>query len=273
MTQREVDYNSIYRSVRQRNDEALPIYVFNWSQVDGRPHILTMRPVWRGGENADEQLTRTMISAALVNRIIAQVRQAGLRGNRRQLLERVSGSLIAYSTDEGPERSAALGRSITLNQLKPEVFEELMETITQSETTTQIYQIEWRFIINPGVFLEGGSDKIKPPTYLKVVDQSWTSLSDDKGKITCAATALVLAMNGSTSRYIQYSAFPKRLVKDARKFQDMMGWGEFVNLVEIAEVVKKFPKYRLSILHTEKSSKYYTFTGSEFEPVKKGSIF
>lgn len=260
------------RNVRARIDaaEALPTYVYEWSDVNGLPHILSMRPVFRGGENANDQQTRMFIAASIQSMILARVRQAGLRGNRTQLLARVSGSLIAYSTDEGPQRTASLGRSITLAEMLPEVIEELMETITQSQTTTQIYQIEWRFVINPRIFVEGGSDKIKVPKNLKTVDQSWTSFSDEKGSISCAATAIVLAMNGSTSQYIQYPRNPARLVKDARKFQDDMGWGEFVNSVEIAQVVKKYPKYRLSILQNEKSSKYYTFTGAEFEPTSKG---
>jgi hypothetical protein len=265
-------WRNVYRNVRQRTDESLPTYIFSWSMIEGRPHIITMRPAFRGGENADEQQTRFYITTALTNRILARVRQAGLIGTRNQLMERVTGSLIAFSTDDGPQRSAPLGRSINLNDLTPQVIEELMETITQSETDTQIYQVEWRFVINPMVFVQGGSDKVKPPKWLKIVDQSWSSFADERGPISCAAVSLVLAMNGSVSRYVQYTTNVKRLVKDSRNLQNTMGWSDLVNGTELAKFVEKFPKYRLSILMTEKSSRYYTFTGSEFESENKGNI-
>jgi hypothetical protein len=233
-----------------------------------------MRPVFRGGpNNAAEQETRLYITDSLIYLILTEIRRYGIVGTREQLMTLVSGSLIAYSTDEGPERSASLGRSINMNDLTPQVLEELMETITQSETNTQIYQIEWRFIINPNTFIQGGSENVKPPKWLKIVDQSWKSFSDEQGVIACAAVALVLAMNGSIVSHFSYAACPERLIKDSRKLQTLMGWSEQVNGTELAEFVKKYPKYRLSILMNEKSSSYYTFKGSEFEPIKKGFYY
>jgi hypothetical protein len=260
----------VVRNVRPRENLVYPTYTYQWSETNGEPHILTMRPVFRGGYNADEQETRMFIADALNDRIVDRVRRSGMIGNRAQLMQSVTGSLIAYSTDEGPERSATLGRSIRLNELTPEVFEEMMETITQSETNTLIYEVEWRFVINPRSLRQGGSSNVKPPKWLKIVDQSWKSFKDDKGPVSCAAIALVLAMNGSTKPYVKYKSFPARLIKVARKFQELMGWGEFVSGSELAEFVKKYPKYRLSILMAEKSSRYYTYEGSEFVAVKKG---
>jgi hypothetical protein len=263
----------VLRNVRPRENLVFPTYTYQWSEANGLPHILTMRPVFRGGHNADEQETRMFIADALNDRIVARVRRAGMVGNRAQLMQSVTGSLIAYSTDEGPQRTAALGRSIRLNELTPEVFEELMETITQSEANTQIYEVEWRFVINPMSLLQGGSSNVKPPKWLKIVDQSWKAFEDDKGPVSCAAIALVLAMNGTIKRYVQYTSFPARLIKEARKLQELMGWGEFVTGAELAEFVKKYPKYRLAILMAEKSSRYYTYEGSEFVAVNKGILF
>lgn len=260
----------VLRNVRPRENLVFPTYTYEWSSSRGLPHILTMRPVFRGGHNADEQETRIFIADALTDRIVDRVRRSGMVGNRAQLMQIVTGSLLAYSTDEGPQRSVSLGRSIRLNELTPEVFEELMESITQSETNTQIYEVEWRFVINPISLRQGGSSNVKPPKWLKIVDQSWKAFEDDKGRISCAAIALVLAMNGSTKRYVQYTSFPARLIKEARKLQELMGWSEFVNGTELAEFVKKYPKYRLSILMAEKSSRYYTYEGSEFVALKKG---
>jgi hypothetical protein len=76
-------------------------------------------------------------------------------------------------------------------------------------------------------------------------------------------------MNGSESGFKRYSRRENQLKKDARALQTLMDWPEQVSLYQIKEFVDKFPKYRLTIIMSEKSSRHHTYEGKDFVAKKE----
>lgn len=94
---------------------------------------------------------------------------------------------------------------------------------------------------------------------------SWTKYKDAKGPIACAAVALCLCINGVDRTFRNYPTRPHQLVEDARKLQDEMNWDEYVSLEELKDFLEKYPKFRLSIIMSEKSSRHNTYEGKDFQ--------
>lgn len=92
----------------------------------------------------------------------------------------------------------------------------------------------------------------------------WQKHSDEYGPISCAAIALAFCINGVDRPYRNFAVRPHLLRKEARELQEEMGWGEFVTIDEMRRFLIKYPKFRLSIVMSEKSSRVNTYQGREF---------
>lgn len=245
-------------------ERTLPRYRSSITTANNHPHLVTLRPVYTGAANANELLTRELISNTLQIRIIEAIRfSAGW--SLAETLRRTQGTLTALNTLE-PARGTS--RSIeNIKTITPELLENMYINMTQSATELLIYQIEWTFVINPRIFLIGGSTQPKIPKWVTKAKQlSWKSYSDSKGPISCAAVALCLALDGVERNKRQYHT-GQRLLVDSRRLQTEMGWDINVSINELEKFVLKYPKYRLTcLMPAERNFLDYTFTGAEFEP-------
>lgn len=255
------------RNVRQRTLDArsrvLPRYYTSVSIADNNTHMINVRPIFSGGINADGFETRRLIANALVQRIRREARANGIVGPPRVIDPLIRGTLTAVSI-EGPQRSVG-SRVVGINNITPEFIEDLFSMITQSNENMLIYQVQWNFIIDRGVFISGASNNVTIPKWWgRKKDLSWGRYEDELGFVSCAAVALVLAMNGSKYEMVRYDLDKARLVNDARLLQQEMNWNQVVTGSELSDFVLKYPDYRLTILMSEKNSSEYTFTGSDF---------
>lgn len=258
------------RIVRSRVETALPRYRSSRSVVHGSLHIVTVRPITTGGENADPMLTRALIARTLRYQIVQGLRASGRRGRELALLRETRGQLIARSM-EGPDRSSANENgTMRASDITQELIERMFESITQSDEEIELYQIQWDFIIAPEA--RGGSQTVTKPGWWKGSDLGWKSYSDDQGSICCAAIALTLVMDGVERSTREYAKKPDRLIKDARELQTKLGWGETITVSEMKEFLTLYPKYRLTILMSEKCSRPHTYDGKEFVPATENLI-
>lgn len=265
----EEEFTRNVRPRYPRRSTALPRYESELQNVDGNLHMVALRPVFSGGENASELETRRLIANSLKLQILRGVRASGIRGPRRDLERRIRGVLTARNM-EGPDRS--VGRSIILKDLDEQKIEDMFSLITQSNDQLEIYQVQWVFILPPDFFRQGASAIVKKPKWWKGNAQGWEKHEDEFGVINCAAVALTLCTNGIDRPYRKYCTRPKQLLKDARKLQKEMGWGEYVSLPELQDFIVKYPKFRLTVIMSEKCSSFHTYEGKEFKPCKESLL-
>jgi hypothetical protein len=248
---------------------ALPRYESHTSIANNRPHIVTIRPITTGGENANELLTRMLI-ADTVREHVTNVIRASTRWTNHEIDRRARGVFTGLNTNN-PTRGVSRGQ-IRLLDITPNLVEEMFAQMVQSADNLLIYEIEWSFVINPRIFIIGGSSEPKKPKWVKGAGLSWKSYSDIAGPISCAAVALTLATDGvdkTPRNYARPNSGINRLKKDARTLQTQLGWDVNVGINELENFVLQNPKYRLTcLMPAERNFLDYTFTGTEFVEVQ-----
>lgn len=256
------------------NNASLPLYESQVSTAHNRPHIVSVRPINNGGINASELLTRERIASTLRTRIIDAIR-VSTGWSLAETIRRTSGTLTALNL---LEQNRGVSRATqTINEITEAAIEEMFVQMTQSADTLLIYQVEWSFVINPRIFLMGGSTQPIIPCWVpKRKTASWKTYSDQFGPISCAAIALCLASDGVDHKSRNYSGKngEQRLLSDSRVLQTKMGWETNVGINELEKFVEIYPKFRLTcLMPAERNFLDYTFTGSEFEPVEAKEKF
>lgn len=247
---------------------ALPRYESHTTVANHRPHIVTLRPFTTGGPNADELETRAKIADTMRERITAVIRE-NTRWTTAEIDHRTRGVLTGLNMNN-PDRGVSRGQ-ISLTNITPHLIESMFEQMVQSADNLVIYEIEWSFVINPRIFVIGGSSAPKKPKWVKGRALSWESYSDIAGPISCAAVALTLAIDGveKPSRNYTRASGLNRLKKDSRALQTQLGWDVNVGINELENFVLQNPKYRLTcLMPAERNFLDYTFSGTEFEEIK-----
>lgn len=140
--------------------------------------------------------------------------------------------------------------AVNLYEIKPEVFEEVLEQV-QSEEEGQITDYIWTAILNPTNIKElviGGRGGSGPPSFLKSLNFkiTWYTQKDEEGNINCAAYALAFfkSIHGNTFRQDK----PGPALRASRILQKELGYSETVSISELEIFVKKNPTFRIHVL-------------------------
>lgn len=161
--------------------------------------------------------------------------------------------------------------AVNLDELKPEVFEEVLEQV-QSEEEGQITDYIWTAILNPTKIKElviGGRGGNGPPSFLKSLNfkSTWYTHTDEEGDINCAAYAL--AFFKSTHGVIFREDRLGPALRSSRELQKELGYSETVSISELEKFVKKNPTFRILVLAyvtLNPSASFCTsFTGSLYD--------
>jgi hypothetical protein len=181
----------------------------------------------------------------------------------REVLPRIMGYILVQSADG---RGAHMN-NLNAGNLSAEALRDFLEVtmIQQSNLNVSIEELEWTFFPDRRLYDVGGAGKVKSKYIGNLYKLCLEEFEDDQGPIACAAFALNYRIYYKEKKYHQKSI--DVIKQDARNFQTMMGWGRYVSISEMAEVVKKFPTYRLSILINIRKGNFRdtTFEGAQFD--------
>jgi len=230
--------------------ETLPEFDVEVQRARRRPHTITFTP---RRLTADMELFRDIprVIRREVNDLIRAFDHGAVNG-------------VLYATNLDNPTSSRYRAFHGLNEINAQLIADLIEEFGNSDTPVEIERIEWMVMLDPGIYAHGAGISI--PSYLakrKIGQLGWTNHSDSQGPITCAAVAIVLAI-----QRIEYSKNEKnkrQLLIDARKLQTELGWGDTVTIPQISDFVALYKQYRLTVLNSVATSfRHHTFTGSEF---------
>lgn len=186
------------------------------------PHIVSIRPPRLGGEIPETVATFGALAQFMVTSVTEAVRRfTGWNRQRTVLNTRIK--LVATNRFNGNDHEAA-GHFQTLADITPEILETIFGAIVRSGDIVLLNDVEWILTIVPSSIMTGGSQNVKPPSYVTNLFPTWKGYEG----VNCAAFALVYLMYGT--RY-DYSRNLKRAIKDAKELQEEMGWGEMVRLL------------------------------------------
>jgi hypothetical protein len=221
------------------------------------PHIVALRPLTTGGENANfDQVLRTI--AGTVRDAVQRSVMRFTGWSRARSVREVQGRLIATNEVDGATHGFT-SDFIGLNQITHQAILDIFERIQQSNTTVTITDITWEFHIDPNSIAVGGAVKVKPPSWVTV--QNYRKTWEGHEGINCAAFALCYLMYG-TER--DYSHCPQKATRDALALQEELGWEENVSLKELQKFVDVYPTFRLTAFLPHNATTPFTFTGKQF---------
>lgn len=140
--------------------------------------------------------------------------------------------------------------AVSLDELTPQVFEEVLEQV-QSEEEGQITDYIWTVILNPTSVKNmciGGRGCSGPPTFLKSLNfkSTWYTQTDSIGDINCAAYALAAFKSTHATIFRDDKLGPA--IKASRMLQTELGYSEFASISDIEIFVEKYPTFRVFII-------------------------
>lgn len=233
---------------------------------NGTPRFLRLRYIFNPYNRSPGPILLLRNLAAQIQRFaINYVRS--LPGRSRRSAERILNEVKGYlGLNYGDQYSRI--ETFTLAELideqgYPELLNEYLERIQQSNAAVTVEDAEWLFYFDTDTLQEGGGGN-KPFTCkykTNAYKLSYQEYQDEEGPIACAAVALVCCMYYSRRRYDRNVS---RMKRDARSLQIEMGWDQYVPIPSIPAFVKKYPQYRLTIvLPGEKHLFNYTYEGTD----------
>lgn len=158
------------RQVRRRQ-QAIPVYIVNVEEAMGLPHVITVRPQVEPGAHYDEGRVAGLLAAQIRASVNNAVRAAGINPRR------VRGFIQALNLENGG--NSTYDEVITLTTLNREQIMEIVGRLQQSNEDMFIFDLEWRFTIDPGSIMAGGARDAHLPGFKtsKDMDKTWVRIS------------------------------------------------------------------------------------------------
>ena len=229
---------------------------------NGIPHIVHVRPDIIGNDD-DEGIFNTIsrtLRSEIRRRIIDRV---GVRNYRP---ENIGGYLSAENVFNATTITSE--RFMHVSGITPEALLTIVEQIQKSNEDVLLTDLQWNFTLDPTTFIVGGNSKVKPPSWVtQKYKKTW-----QPQPVNCAAYSLCFLMYHLSRRYRRDHG---RHLLDAKALQEELGWGDFINSEQLFEFVKKYKKYRLTILFDNSVLDKAAFyrTGSEYDGSKQNSLY
>ncbi|MEG3883799.1 DNA polymerase [Microcoleus sp. herbarium19] len=187
----------------------------------------------------------------------------GTARDRSNILNRIPGYLSITSTDTNLN---ARMNGLHADELTYEnLLHFLEDRIFQSDRNVNFNALRWTFVITPSVYVVGAGGRMATITYPKnLYKLCHEEHSDEYGPINCAAFALNYRLYFTSRNYARKSLVT--ICRDARAFQTLMGWGEYVNVTDIRKVIDTFTDIRLTILIPNTTHyRETTYEGADFD--------
>ena len=213
------------------------------------PHIVSVRPLSLGGENADFDSVLRTIAGTIRDTVSRQVMRFTGWSNYRSLNE-AYGRLLATNENEGTVHGFTQNFA-SVGEITHQAITEVFESIQQSNGSILITDIIWEFHIDPNSIAVGGAQKVRVPSWAPAVKYRKTWEGHDG--VNCAAYALCYLMYGE-----------REVLQKAEELQEELGWQDTVVIQDLQKFIDVYPTFRLSIFLPHCATTPFTFTGKDF---------
>lgn len=144
-------------------DRSRPTYLVNIETGAGIPHVISVRPFLPAGRRAfNEQRVVELLAAEIRNQTNQAVREyTGWSANR--VNQRVTGYLQAYNLQNGGNHTH--DELANLADLNTEMIMDIIGRLQQSNEDLFIFDLEWRFTIDPNSIVVGGNKNVRIPSF------------------------------------------------------------------------------------------------------------
>jgi hypothetical protein len=200
----------------------------------GDPHIITITPIRRGFDAFHELNVIQQVAQEIQRRVQEAIRQSR-HWTLGQIQQRVVGYLSALNVDQGGEH--AFEDDLRLVDVTGDVLMTVMERIHQSNLVLGVFDIQWTFTIDPGIFLRGGKGLSRPKW---APQRSFSDTWIDHG-VNCAAYALIRLKEQDRVHPRHLNKTQSQFVLEARALCEEFGWGEEVSVCDLKKWVEKYP--------------------------------
>ena len=147
----EFDDDHIVRDAPRAN--SLPQFTYRVERFDdGLPHVIEIRAVQRGGQDRHDDGTIFATLADTLRETVVRVVRSHLRWHSNRVRDHLRGTLYATDIHTGNaanDNDELRSRVALLHNLNREKMEILMGILNESARNITIYDIEWRFVIDP----------------------------------------------------------------------------------------------------------------------------
>jgi hypothetical protein len=249
--------------------------------ADGSLLALTVRPLLTGTMgNTDPHVFISNLARQMVRGVIQNLRRTGFQGSDDDAKRTVTGRLeITNLNNQGSTFHPS--QPISLSACSYTDFLFLLDMIQQSNNQITVFDVEWRFQLNPGVGYLGGSNPRIPfwlggESNLKLAKfkPTWQTQTYNEQIINCAAFVIAYNLTPSTRRSQPWEL--ERIRHKAYDIQTDLGWGPLVSFQQILYSVNThFKSYRFTILRPAfNSHSEYTLEGPDwkFETTPSGKL-
>lgn len=153
--------------VRRRVRQGVPTYIVDIERARGLPHVVTVRPQIEPGARFDELRVAALLAAQIRVSVVDAVRAAGVNPRR------VRGFLQALNLHNGGNHTH--DDVFTLTSLTGEEILDIISRLQQSNDDIFIFDLEWRFTIDPNSIRAGGNREVHLPSFKtsKDMDSTW----------------------------------------------------------------------------------------------------
>lgn len=242
-----------------QNRRVIPAYNVQIEMGGGLPHVIIVRPLLPLGRAAFDELR---VASLLAAQIRASTRDA-LRAARINP-RRVSGYLQAYNLNAGGNNT--FDEIVHLQDLNGNQIMDVIAKLQQSSEDIFIFDLEWRFTIDPNSITVGGARKVHLPSFKVAtpMESTWqhhttTLEGGEVAHIGCAAFALTILMNPPFKKDT-----PLKAGKMAWKLQKELGWEEEISLAQLQTFIEKYPTKKLVVLIPNAKAKLKTLVGKGY---------
>lgn len=223
---------------------------------NGRPWRIVISPIRTGADQETVPVVENLIYE--MRRAIYQIVHRHNGWSRQRILNDVRGFIIAENMLNGENRFYQTSRRISGNSLSPNVFEEVMEDIQESNLNIDIYDLSWHFVIDPRTLIAGNGNPKKPLWISTDYSDTWEIQKLGEDKINCAAYAIAHGLTLRKKNKLEI------LVK-AKAIMTEFGWTHDVTPAQIEKFVDIYKEYRISIVMKQLTSGTITYEGIEFK--------
>lgn len=170
------------------------------------PILTTLTPIRRAGDIYNPTQIFDQMASVFRTHVYVLVRRANPTWTQTQIDARIRGTLIMFNRNNDGHTNAA--QDIPINEITGQTLEDLFNTTTnESNPDLSIYDVGWKYFINPNSMIVGGSRSFTNRNGVKGIEmwdkklKKTRNIEDPSGTIGCAAFALALGYDKLTKSF------------------------------------------------------------------------
>jgi hypothetical protein len=238
---------------------------------EGRPVIVTIRPVRTGGANREARMVYNDIARDLREHIFDVIEGSTIGRTRAFVRQHVRGNLQMNNLGDARH---TFNQDVRLADINQELIENVFENAhaNGSNADLDIYHVSFSYWINPlSIQFGAGNHTNMREKNPGTCSRSWDVIAYKKIEVGCAASAIACYLGmqtdtfGKSGQNIINKQSNKKLYDEAKKIQDKCGWENIISIYQVQDFVKHYPQYRIVVVQPSfKCSENSDWKGSEY---------